>query len=409
MKRAVLLALLISACAAGNSDTRSGSNDAAVGGISPQAALRPMSDVIYPDGYYQWRQNFRARATANGISPQIFDAMFEGTGINTDVLAKDRNQAEFKKTIWEYVDAGTRSQRVALGRQMASRYAGVLSQIEARYGVDRRAVLGIWGMETNYGKRLGNIPVAESLATLAYDGRRKSFAEEQLMAALKIAQRGDAPPKQMLGSWAGAMGQTQFIPTSYMAYAQDFEGDGHRNLWQIPDALASTANYLKRSGWVSGQPWGIEVIAPGINGGSNSADGWASRGVKRASGGSIPPGSSRLYAPAGENGPKFLLYKNFDVIKRYNNSDSYALAVGHLGDLVTGGSEFVASWPWGENQLRSNEVLALQKALASRGYTIEKIDGLMGDETRAAIAAYQRANGLAVTGQPSRSLLNSLR
>ncbi len=404
MKRAVFAMMILAACGSAAREDRMASASSA-----SQPSLRPASDVIYPAGYYEWRQGFRARAMAQGISPQIFDAMFEGTGINKDVLSKDRNQAEFKKTIWEYVDSGTRAQRVTLGKQMASRYASVLSQIEARYGVDRRAVLGIWGMETNYGQRLGNIPIAESLATLAYDGRRRSFAEEQLMAALKIAQRGDAPPKQMKGSWAGAMGQTQFIPTSYIAYAQDFEGDGQRNLWQIPDALASTANYLKRSGWVSGQPWGVEVIAPGMRSGSNSASGWASRGVTRAGGGSIPAGTSRLFAPAGENGPKFLLYKNFDVIKRYNNSDSYAMAVGHLGDLVTGGREFVTPWPWGENQLRSNEVLQLQKALVAKGYNIEKIDGLMGDETRAAISAYQRDNGLAVTGQPSRSLLATLR
>lgn len=406
MKRVVFAMLLMAACGTGGRDVGATST----GGISPQAAIRPMSDVIYPQDYYQWRQGFRAKATAAGISQSVFDAMFADTGVNTDVLAKDRNQAEFKKSIWEYVDSGTRAQRVALGRQMASQYGNLLSQIEARYGVDRRAVLGIWGMETNYGQRMGNIPIAESLATLAYDGRRRSFAEEQLMAALRIAQNGDAPIPQMLGSWAGAMGHTQFIPTSYRAYAQDMDGDGHRNLWQIPDALASTANYLKQSGWVTGLPWGVEVITPsGMTSGSGTGADFTARGVRRADGGQLPNASGRIFAPAGNNGPKFIVYKNFDVIKRYNNADSYALAVGHLGDLVTGGREFVTPWPWAENQLRSNEVLQLQQKLVAKGYKIEKVDGLMGDETRAAIAAYQRDNGLAVTGEPSRSLLSSIR
>ncbi len=405
MKKEIISVILATILASCGSDAPSSSL-----GLSTASELRPMSDVTFPAGYETWKSNFRQRALAQGISAEIFDRAFQNTGVNTKVIRLDRNQAEFRKTIAEYFDFAIASDRVARGQAAARQYSSLIANIEAQYGVDRSVILGVWGMETRFGERFGDIPIAEALGTLAYDGRRRGFAEEQLMAALKIMNRGDVAPEKMVGSWAGALGHTQFIPTSYIAYGVDGDGDGKRDLWNVADALSSTANYLKRNGWTSGMPWGFEVTVPSGFGGfgeSNfrSASSLSAAGVRRADGRALPSsGSFAIIAPSGANGPKFALTKNFRVIKRYNNATSYALAVGHLGDLAMGGAPLRTSFPWDPSRLRLEEVKALQSKLKSMGYSIEKVDGLAGAETEAAIRAYERDNGLPETGAVTREI-----
>ena len=381
----------------------------------------PMARSLSPQpaGFTAWRDGFRARALQQGISSQVFDAAFQGVGLNSEVIRLDSRQAEFTKPIWEYLESAASPDRVASGRAQHARLDGTLAAIEARYGVDGEAVLAIWGMESNYGGHRGSIPVVESLATLAYEGRRRSFAEEQLMAALRILQSGDVAPQNMVGSWAGAMGHTQFIPTSYLSYAVDFTGDGRRDIWSDDptDALASAANYLAKSGWQRGRPWGVEVRLPqGFNYGSADqsnirpvAD-WRGRGVTAVDGSSLPDhGPAAIVAPAGARGPAFAVYRNFFVIKRYNNATSYAMGVGHLGDRIAGGGPFQGAWPRGERELSRTEKIELQERLTARGYPTGKTDGVIGPDTIAAIRAYQSREGLTPDGFATTTLLARLR
>jgi membrane-bound lytic murein transglycosylase B len=372
-----------------------------------------------PASFTAWREGFRPKAMAAGIRPEVFDAAFQGVGVNADVVRLDGRQAEFTKPIWEYLDSAASPTRIETGRAERARLNDTLAAIEARYGVDRQAVLAIWGMESNYGKNRGSIPVVESLATLAYDGRRQSFAEEQLIAALRILQSGDVTPGHMVGSWAGAMGHTQFIPTSYLSYAVDFRGDGHRDVWSDDptDSLASTANYLRRSGWTLGQPWGVEVRLPqGFNYGSadqsnvRPVSDWRSRGVTLVSGAPLPDhGSAAIIAPAGARGPAFAVFHNFFVIKKYNNATSYAMGVGHLGDRIMGGGPFLAGWPRGERELSRTEKIELQERLIARGHDTGATDGVIGPNTIIAIRSFQTSQGLTPDGFATAQLLQALR
>jgi len=294
-----------------------------------------------------------------------------------------------------------------------------LDAIERTYGVQGEVVLAIWGMESNYGGFRGDIPVVESLATLAYDGRRRSFAEEQLIAALRILQAGDVAPTAMRGSWAGAMGHTQFIPTSYLSYAVDFTGDGRRDVWgdDPTDALASAANYLARAGWQAGRPWGVEVRLPqGFNFASADQSNrrpvtyWRGLGVTGIDGTALPDhGPAAIIAPAGARGPAFAVYQNFFVIKRYNNATSYAIGVGHLGDRIAGGGGFAQAWPRGERELSRTEKMELQERLTAYGYATGEVDGVIGPDTIQAIRAYQSSQGLTPDGFASAELLARLR
>jgi membrane-bound lytic murein transglycosylase B len=368
-------------------------------------------------GFAAWREGFRARARAHGITGATFDRAFEGVSYNPSVIEKDRRQAEFTKQIWEYLDTAVSATRISNGREKAREWQAELAGIEARYGVDARVVLAIWGMESAYGGFTGDYNVIEALATLAYDGRRRGFAEEQLIAALKIVQSGDKDPARMLGSWAGAMGHTQFIPTSFLAYAVDFTGDGTRDIWFPPDALASTANYLRESGWQKGRPWGVEVALPrGFDWSDvdpenrQSVATWRSRGVTLAGGGTLPDhGAAGLFAPAGGRGPVFAVFHNFRVIKRYNNANSYALAVGHLGDRIYGGPGFSTGWPRDDRALTRDEKVELQNLLARAGFPTGGADGKIGPKTLAAVRAFQRAAGLVPDGYVSLDLLRRLR
>ncbi|MEM7525249.1 MAG: lytic murein transglycosylase, partial [Pseudomonadota bacterium] len=309
--------------------------------------------------------------------------------------------------------------RVANGREKAAAEAATIAGLEATYGVEKEIVLAIWGLESAYGFNMGSIPVIQSLATLAYDGRRRAFAEEQLIEALRIIQSGDVEPGAMVGSWAGAMGHTQFIPTSYQAYAVDYTGDGRRDVWaeDPSDALASTANYLARFGWERGAPWGVEARLPASFDYSLAdqsiwrpvAD-WRALGVTAVNGGPLPDhGEAAILLPAGAQGPVFAVYKNFRVIKRYNNATSYAMAVGHLADRIRGGAPFIADWPRGDRPLSRSERREMQRLLTQLGFDTKGVDGVIGPNSRSAIRGFQRARGLTPDGYASARFLTTLR
>nr|WP_325250532.1 lytic murein transglycosylase [Amylibacter sp.] len=371
-------------------------------------------------GFQQWVKSFKARALANGISSQTYDRAFRGVRLNQRVIASDRKQAEFSREIWDYLDTATSPKRVKNGKAMVRKHKSKLRKIENKYGVEWSVVVAIWGLESSYGENMGDINIIEALSTLAYEGRRRKFGESQLLTALKIIQKGDITPDRMLGSWAGAMGHTQFIPTSFDALAVDFTGDGKRNVWDTrdpSDALASTANYLKRNGWVKGQPWAIEVQLPkNFNYGNASLKvkatpaRWAELGVRTMSGGKIPNyGSAAILLPAGADGPAFAVFKNFFVIKRYNNANSYAMAVGHLADKINGGGEFVRDWPRGPGALRLPEKLEVQELLIRAGYDIGEPDGIIGPKTIDAISDIQRKAGQQPSGKADQAVLAFLR
>jgi membrane-bound lytic murein transglycosylase B len=387
------------------------------GGAAPpvsQAAMRPVPNA----GYDAWLAGFRGRALAQGIPTATVDRALREAGYLPDVVERDRNQTEFTRTLEDYLAIAASDERVSKGRAQAARQAGTLAAIEARYGVPARVVTAVWGLESMYGERRGDIPVVASTSTLAYDGRRGSFFESQLIAALRILQRGDTTPERMVGSWAGAMGHTQFIPTSYLAYAVDFTGDGRADIWgdDPTDALASTAAYLQRSGWQAGQPWGMEVRLPsgfatGAAGRGNRRDAgaWTAMGVTDVTGRPLPAGSAAILIPAGPSGPAFAVYRNFDVILRYNNAENYAIGVGHLSDRIAGGGPLRASFPPDATGLTIDDRKELQRRLTAAGFDTGGADGVIGSRTTSAISAYQQRAGLPVTGQPSRTLLESLR
>ena len=375
-------------------------------------------------GFDGWVRDFWPTAKDADISRDLYDAAFQGVTPDPEVLEKARFQPEFVQPLWQYVEGRVSEKRIAAGRDMLVRYRSLLDQIESRYGVDRYTLVAIWGLESYYGEVLSNPKIVKgvirSLATLAYaDRRRAKFARQQLVASLRILQRGDISIEGMTGSWAGAMGHTQFIPTTYEAYAVDFEGDGKRDLWNSPaDALASAANYLHKAHWVSGTTWGYEVTLPqdfnyrlAEDQESRPLSEWQELGVTRVRGEGFPrPGDKGvLIAPAGANGPAFLMLRNHFVIKRYNNSTAYSLAVGYLADRLRGGGAFTRAWPADERTLTNDESAELQQHLARHGYYEGAIDGKLGPASRAAIRAFQSGRGLVADGFAGLQLLQSLR
>ncbi len=368
----------------------------------------------------QWVEAFWPTAKAAGISRNVYDRALRGFKPDADVIKRANSQAEFKTPIWHYMDQMVSEARLSEGASMARQHGNLLARIEQRYGVDRFTLLAIWGMESNYGAVLQNPRMVKhtinALATLAYEGgRRAKFGRTQLVAALRIIQRGDVSPQGMVGSWAGAMGHTQFIPTTFEAYAVDFDGDGHRNIWTShADALASAANYLNKMGWESGRTWGYEVRVPRgydiSKKGERTLASWAKLGIQRVGGQAFPRQSDKatLYLPNGRQGPAFLLLKNFRVIKRYNNADSYALAVGHLSDRLRGGGAFVGQWPAYEKPLGLEEARKLQALLAVAGFYDGPLDGDIGSGSRAAIREYQRRVGLEQDGVATRALIQRM-
>lgn len=394
---------------------------AGCGAAEPQASVAAPDPGMVPvpnAGFDAWVAGFRPRALAQGVTPAAFDAAFAQAGFLPGVIERDRNQTEFTRTMEDYLAIAASEERVAKGRAALGRYGPTLSAIEGRYGVEPEVVTAIWGMESFYGERRGSVPVVSALATLAYEGRRGSFFESQLIAALKILQNGDVSPAGMTGSWAGAMGHTQFIPTSYLAYAVDFTGDGRRDIWSDDptDALASTAAYLSRSGWRHGQPWGVEVRLPeGFSGPlgrgtMRSASSWAAAGVRDIDGRAVPDfGPASVIAPMGARGPAFMVFPNFAVIGRYNNAENYMLGIGHLSDRLVGGPPVRGSFPPDARGMTIADRKALQERLTAHGFDTGGADGVIGQRTTDAIAGYQASSGLPVTGEPSLELLASLR
>ncbi len=381
-------------------------------------AAAPQWPTVPNAGFDVWVGAFRNRATARGISPATLDAAFRGVGFIPSVVDRDRNQFQKRRTLEDYLAIAASEERVTKGRAALVRHGALLGRIEARYGVPEQIVTAIWGMESKFGERRGEVPVISALATLAYDGRRASFFENQLIAALQIVQAGDVSPRNMRGSWAGAMGHTQFIPTTFRAYAVDFTGDGRRDIWSDDptDALASTAAYLKASGWQAGQPWGTEVTLPqdfagGLGRGTKRTSAqWAALGVRNAGGGSLPSAGAgsilRLQAPGT---PAFLVFHNFNVILRYNNSEKYGLGIGHLSDRINGAAGLRGDFGPDENGLTLAGRKELQRRLGQKGFDAGSPDGVIGDKTIAAVRAYQRARGLVVDGVASATLLRHLR
>ncbi|MDG1077731.1 MAG: lytic murein transglycosylase [Planktotalea sp.] len=336
--------------------------------------MRPQPNA----GYDAWVASFKNRASGYGLSSATIAAGFRGTGYLPGVVKRDRNQTEFKRSLEDYLSIAASDERVSKGRAAFARHRSTLNALETKYGVDATIICAIWGLESQFGERKGNIPVISSTSTLAFDGRRGAFFEKQLVAALKIIQNGDITADRLLGSWAGAMGHTQFMPTSYAGFAVDFTGDGRRDIWSADpsDALASTAAYLQRNGWSRGVRWGAE-----------------------SSSGTLQP---------QPGGPKFSTTGNFRTIKRYNNSDAYAIGIGHLSDRIGGAGPLRGSFPPDEFGLTKNDRIALQKRLTSRGFDTVGADGILGKKSRAAISDYQRSKGLEVTGRPSQALLRGL-
>jgi len=378
-------------------------------------------DIQPTQTFAEWQAAFRIEALNAGIRADLFDRAFAGITPDMSVIKADRSQPEFTRPVWEYLDGALSALRVRKGQALINQYADALQKIEQRYGVDRQALVAVWGMESNFGEFQGNKSVIRSLATLAYEGRRPAFANSQLIAALQILQHGDIQPEKMLGSWAGAMGQTQFIPTTYNAYAVDFDGDGRRDIWNSPtDALASTANYLQSSGWQKGQPWGFEVqLTDGFD--YALADGairkpvaeWLRMGLKPSNGGTVPAGSEQLSAalllPAGYRGPAFLILDNFRAVLKYNNSSSYALAVNLLSQRFNGSGLISGSWPKDDLPLSRSERIELQNLLSANNYDAGNPDGIIGANTRKAIRSAQQSFGWPADGYPTHKLLEGLR
>lgn len=387
---------------------------------APQLASGPehLMTVASDAGFQDWITRFRARAEAHGISAATLDRAFRGVNFNAYVIDKDRHQSEFTKTIWDYLDSAASDSRVANGKAALRQNRRLLDRIQATYGVDKQVVVAIWGLESAYGAVRGDIPLIEALATLAYDGRRGSFFEGQLIAALRIIQHGDVAPANMTGSWAGAMGHTQFIPTSYLAFAVDFTGDGRRDIWSDnpADALASTAAYLAKSGWTRGQPWGVEVKLPadfdvmltGDRIRKSPAD-WAALGVRDMNGARVANhGPASILLPAGARGAAFMIFPNFHVIERYNAADAYVIGVGHLADRITGSPPIRAAWPREDRALVLTERQELQARLTKAGFDTGGVDGKIGPKTISAVRDFQRSIGMIPDGYASLDILKRL-
>ena len=377
--------------------------------------LRPVPNAAYD----AWLSAFRPRARAQGITQTTLDLGLQNAGFLPGVIERDRNQTETTRTTEDYLAIVASEEDVTLGRAQFRAARGTLNAIAAQYGVAAEILAAIWGVESRYGTRLGTIPVISATSTLAFDGQRGQFFEAQLIDALRILQRGDTTPSNLTGSWAGAMGHTQFIPTTYAAYAVDFNGDGRRDVWSNDptDALASTANYLARSGWHRGQPWGLEVRLPaGFNtaqagrGRWRSVTEWGTLGVQAATGGPLPDyGAAAILAPGGAGGPGFAVFHNFDVILRYNASTNYGIGVGYLADRIAGAGPLRGQFGPDATGLTQADRREIQNRLNRAGFDTGTPDGVIGDRTEAAIAAFERARGLPVTGRASPELLARLR
>ena len=360
----------------------------------------PTTPTADPANFAEWQQSFAQRAAAAGIRSEDIQQLLARTHYEEKVVSADRKQPEQNKMIWAYLDGAVSADRIQKGRAKLAQYRSLLQQLEKQTGVGAPYIVAIWGMESAYGANTGKIDLIQALSTLAYEGRRRDFAEQQLIALLQLIERGDLRWDELRGSWAGGMGHTQFIPTTFLQYGTDGNGDGRRDPWQIEDALASTANYLGQSGWQRGERWGREVrLSPDFDyrylENNLSPAQWGQLGARQNSGAALPDetASAKLWLPGGANGPALLTYPNFKTIKVYNNADRYALAIGLLADGIGGGGGLAASWPRDEQGLNRDQVQRLQQTLTAQGYDTKGTDGVLGANTRRAFAEWQAANG----------------
>lgn len=359
----------------------------------------------------------RASAVAQGIAPAVFDRAAQGLQPDPEVIALSQVQPEFKTPIWDYLAGLVDEERVADGKAAMAKWGQALASAQRSYGVDPATVTAVWGVESNFGQAFGNRSVIRSLATLSCEGRRQAYFRTEFIAALKILAAGDIDPRDFNGSWAGAFGHTQFMPSTFLRIAVDGDGDGRRDLIKsVPDALASTANYLRKAGWQPGLAWGFEVKLPaGYAGPSGRTkkqpmSAWAARGLTRIDGRALGEGTAGLLLPAGPSGPAFLVTRNFDAIYGYNAAESYALAISLLSDQLRGRPGLQTPWPTDDPGLSRAARRELQTRLIQRGYDLQgKIDGVIGDKTREAIADFQGKAGLKPDGRASVSVLNALR
>jgi lytic murein transglycosylase len=360
----------------------------------------------------------RGAAEAKGVSGRTFEQLTQGLQANPDILKAEAYQPEFKTAIWDYLAGLVDEERVQDGEAAMAQNRQALASAQQRFGVPPYVVTAVWGVESNFGRNFGTKPVIQSLATLSCAGsRRAGYYRGELFAAMKIVQSGDIDPRDFNGSWAGAFGHTQFMPSTFLGTAVDGDGDGRRDLvHSAPDALASTANFLRKAGWQSGVPWGFEVRLPqGYQGPSGRTkkqpmSAWASRGISRIDGRPIGEGNAGLLIPAGPNGPAFLVTRNFDAIYGYNAAESYALAIALLSDRLAGRPGLHTPWPTDDPGLSRADRRELQTRLVQRGYDLQgKIDGVIGDKTREAIVDFQSKAGLKANGRASVSVLSALR
>ncbi|MGP9819857.1 lytic murein transglycosylase [Salinarimonas sp. NSM] len=360
----------------------------------------------------------RGQASRNNVSAATFDRALAGVEPDMSLLELLDRQPEFRTAIWDYIAGLVDEERVEDGRRAMAQYPNALAVAQERWGVDRHVIAAIWGVESNYGRNMGKRPLLQSLSTLSCFGRRQSFFRGELFATLQILERGEIPVEQLTGSWAGAFGQTQFIPSTYQRIAVDFDGDGKRDIvGSTVDALGSTANYLARSSWRAGEPWGYEVRLP--SGFPESRTGrrnkralsdFAGMGVRRIDGGALTgPGQAAILAPAGTNGPAWVVFRNFDAIYSYNQAESYALAIALLSDRLAGRPGIQTPWPTDDPPLSREERREVQVQLLRRGYAIGDVDGIIGSKTREAIKEMQARLGQEPTGRAGRRFLDALR
>ena len=367
--------------------------------------------------------NLRSQAIDKGVSGSSYDRYTQNLSPDYSVIERLNYQPEFSTPIWDYLSGLVDDERVQAGQQKLAQHRDVLNRVAAAYGVPAETVVAVWGVESNFGAISGSYPLLQALGTLSCEGRRQSYFRGEFFTTMRLLQRGDVTESQLKGSWAGAFGHTQFMPSTYDELAVDFDGDGRRDLVSsIPDALASTANFLKRRGWQTGQPWGFEVKVPAgmsLSGegrrNKKSLSSWVNRGLTRADGSALIQGNlsdssqAGLMAPAGANGPVFLVFRNFDAIYSYNAAESYALAIAHLSDRLMGQSAFHTAWPTDDAGTSRAERREIQRFLLSRGYDIGEVDGLIGDKTRQAIRQEQIRLGLAATGRAGQQILTAFR
>jgi lytic murein transglycosylase len=363
--------------------------------------------------------NLRAPARAAGVQDATFTRHTQELAPNMDVIERLNFQPEFRTPIWDYLAGLVDDERVAEGKALLAQHADTLARVQARFGVDPATVVAVWGVESNFGQTFGRLPLVQSLATLSCFGRRQTYFRGELYATMRILQAGHIAPERLVGSWAGAFGHTQFMPSTFERLAVDFDGDGKADLMDSTvDALASTANFLQKAGWQSGQPWGYEVRLP--TGFNISAEGrrtkrpiseWRARGVRQLDGSPLSDaaGPAGLMTPAGATGPAFLVFRNFDAIYSYNAAESYGLAIAHLADRLRGGGTFATPWPTDDPGISRAERRELQGLLILRGHDIGEVDGMLGAKSRAAIESEQRRLGQEATGRGGQKILKALR